>query len=305
MKKTPLVSIHIITYNQIDFIHETLTSALEQDYENLEVVVADDGSSDGTAEVILEYAKKFPNRLVPLVGGPNLGITGNSNRALKACKGKYIAFQGGDDVLLPGKITAQVEWMEENDDRVLCGHQIEVIYENDLNRHKFSRKLTSGTGCKQLIEKGTPFRATSIMVRICTLPKNGFDDRLPTVSDQKLWIDCLSGGGEYGFVDGVYAQYRKHDNNITHEKELCNLDVEKMFLILEEEHPKFNRSILKGRVRTIEYAQGITLMKEGNFGGSIISFWRCVKIYPMFWKAYFRSAQSIYLIFIRAIVRGQ
>jgi len=75
----PLVSIHIITYNQIDFIHDTLTSALEQDYENLEVVVADDGSTDGTAEVILEYAKKYPNRLLPLVGGPNLGITGNSN----------------------------------------------------------------------------------------------------------------------------------------------------------------------------------------------------------------------------------
>lgn len=100
----PLVSVHVITFNQAHLIHETLQSILAQDYANIEIIVADDGSTDGTANIISEYANQYPSKIIPLVAGPNLGITGNSNRGLQACKGKYIAFIGGDDLFLPSKI---------------------------------------------------------------------------------------------------------------------------------------------------------------------------------------------------------
>ena len=142
----PLVSILIISFNQEAFIEEALKGALEQDYENLEVVVADDGSTDRTPDIILSYADRYKGRLVAIVGKPNLGITGNSNRGLSLCKGKYIAFQGGDDVFLPGKISAQVDWMEERDSRVLCGHQVEVFYESGAPSHLLLPNLPSGNG---------------------------------------------------------------------------------------------------------------------------------------------------------------
>ena len=56
------VSIVIVTYNQADFIGGTIHSALEQNYDNLEVIVTDDASTDGTQEIISEFARKFPNR---------------------------------------------------------------------------------------------------------------------------------------------------------------------------------------------------------------------------------------------------
>lgn len=214
----PLVSVHIIIYNVIEFIRETLESALQQDYDNLEVIAADDRSTDGTAEVIREYADRYPGRLVPVLGEQNLGHTGNSNRALRACKGKYIAFQGGDDVFLPGKIRKQVEWMEEDERRVLCGHEVEA-FDADTGRRLYLYSdyvpLRSGRGAGAIIRHGVPFGATSIMVRSSSIPPHGFDTRIPIVSDWILWIECLASGGEYGYIPGVYARYRRHANNIT------------------------------------------------------------------------------------------
>lgn len=261
----PKVSICIISYNQIDYISEALEGALNQEYPNIEVVVADDGSTDGTAEVILEYAKKFPNRLVPLVGGPNLGITGNSNRALKACKGKYIVFQGGDDVLLPGKISAQVKWMEKDEKRVLCGHQVEVFYEDGSRSHVLTPILPSGKGCQWLIENGCPFGATSIMVRAISIPEKGFDERMPSVSDHMLWIECVGRDGVFGFIPGIYARYRRHDHNVTSSINSCLPDLQNMYRYLEEMYPDLLSSIKNGRRNTVDMYRAKQMLSNGSY----------------------------------------
>jgi glycosyltransferase involved in cell wall biosynthesis len=213
----PLVSILIASFNQRPYIEEALRSALEQQYENLQVVISDDASTDGTAEIILRIAKKYP-RLQAIVGGPHLGITGNVNRALRACKGEFIAFQGGDDVLLPGKIEKQVAWFSQKDSRVLCGHDVEVFDSESgaafLNSSRTS--LPNGRGAEFTVSTSVPFIATSIMVRASAMPAFLFDERVPAVSDWKFWIDCLAAGGEYGYVEGVLARYRRHPGNYTH-----------------------------------------------------------------------------------------
>lgn len=262
---SPLVSILIITFNQKEFIEETLLSALEQDYKNLEVVVADDASTDGTAEVILSYAKKYNSRLVPLIGEENLGITGNSNRGLSQCQGKYVAFQGGDDVLLPGKISAQVNWMEKDVQRVLCGHQVEVFYEDGSPSHLLLPSLPVGHGPHWLIENGVPYGATSIMVRAKNIPDKGFDNRLPSVSDYKLWIDCLKNEtSQFGFVPGVYARYRRHSGNVTNEGARCYEDLCKTFAILEQEYPHYSTSIKKGKRNQLDIERAKLLLAEGK-----------------------------------------
>jgi glycosyltransferase involved in cell wall biosynthesis len=212
----PKVSIMIVTYNQVDFIHETLKSAIEQDYENLEVVVADDGSKDGTSDIIKDYAKRNPSRVKAVMDGTNLGITKNCNRALRQCTGELIAIQGGDDVFLPGKITRQVEWFSQSEKHVLCYHDAEV-FESSSNEkicnYSEIAPLISGIGPAALIERMRLGAATTVMVRKSSIPEYGFDVRLPMVSDWKFQIDCLMGGGEYGFLDGVYARYRRHGGN--------------------------------------------------------------------------------------------
>jgi len=284
----PLVSISIVTYNQVEFIRETLSSALDQEYENLEVVIADDASTDGTSEVILEYAKKYPSRLVPVFGRVNLGLTGNSNRALKKCRGRYVAFQGGDDVLLPGKIRKQVDWMEENENRVLCGHDVEV-FDSKTGRclYFWSDRipLKSGKGPRKIIRYGVPYCATSIMIRSSVLPPYGFDERLPVVSDWKLWIDCLASGGHFGYIDGVYARYRRHSHNITDTHFQIRQDDQFVTLALVESHyPHLVESCRYGRA-SLFYGVGLGSLLRGERRHARVHLKNAVRQH-FHWKAY-------------------
>lgn len=210
----PLVSVLVVTYNHRGYIREALESAADQDYPNIEVVVADDGSSDGTDAIVLEVAAKYPpGRIVPIVGDGHLGITGNCNRVLKRCRGKYLSLFAGDDVMLPGKISRQVEWLEDDESRVACGHDVEIFEsESGDSLGLFSRMmaLVTGKGAAHWVEHQSPFPPLSIMLRMSAVPEHGFDDRLRIASDWKFWIDCVAAGGAYGYVDGVYTRYRRH-----------------------------------------------------------------------------------------------
>ena len=197
MTRGPLVSVLIVTFNQLSFVDEAIRSAISQDYEPLEVVVSDDGSTDGTVEKIAGWVEAHPGKIIGLTGQPNVGITGNCNRALHASSGQYVAFGAGDDLFLPGKLSAQVAWLEEDSSRVLCGHDVEV-FESTSNARLYlwsdRYPLRTGTGPADLVSRA-PYASASIMVRRSAIPSYGFDERLPLSSDAKMWVDCLSGGG--------------------------------------------------------------------------------------------------------------
>lgn len=272
----PLVSVHIIIYNMIDYIEETLTSALEQDYENLEVVASDDGSTDGTPDVIMDYARRYPGRLVPLVGGPNLGHTGNCNRALKACRGKYIAFQGGDDVFLPGKISEQVRWMEEDERRVLCYHDYEAFDTRTGARLYLGseyKPLVNGSGADYPVRVGVPWGGTTVMVRRSAAPAHGFDARIPIVSDWIYWIECLASGGGFGYVDGVLARYRRHDRNIS-KSGLQTLQDDQFatLAVVESRYPQLVPAVRFGRGRLYRMA-GMAYLRKGDVATARRYWW--------------------------------
>jgi glycosyltransferase involved in cell wall biosynthesis len=267
----PKVSLSIITFNQIEFVRNTFDAALAQNYESYEIVVADDKSTDGTADVILDYANRFPDVIKPVLGNVNLGVTGNSNRALKACKGELIAFQGGDDILMPGKIRAQVEWFCKNPRAVLCGHDVEKL-NIVTGESKIITVPSRGIGPRNFIEQGCLFPATSVMVRKSALPVWGFREELPVVSDTMLWIETLMSNGSYGAIKGVFAQYLKHGGNITNSREICDSDVLKRFDLLDVDYPEWEASTRKGRSRCYYYAEGIHQMKAGDVPAARDSF---------------------------------
>ena len=214
----PLVSVMIISYNQERFIREAVESALMQDYGNLEVVVSDDASRDATQSILRDVAQQHPKRLKLFLNSVNLGITGNSNVGLSHCSGEFVAFMGGDDVLLPGKIGRQVAWFASDERRALCGHDVEWIDEDGASlsiRSSERVPINEGCGAAGFIRHGTPYAATSVMVRRSRIPAGGFNAALPVVSDWKLWLDVIGTDGCYGHVAGIFAHYRRHPANVT------------------------------------------------------------------------------------------
>ncbi len=100
---------------------------LAQDYANVELVLSDDGSTDGTSDVLREYAERDPERVKLVASERNTGIAGAFNRALDAHTGDYIAWLGGDDVMLPGKLSRQVAVLETRPDVIGCCHDADVF----------------------------------------------------------------------------------------------------------------------------------------------------------------------------------
>jgi len=214
--KLPLVSVAIVTYNQKEYLKECIESVLMQDYENIEIVVADDGSTDGTPEMLLDYKKKFPNKFVVELSKKNQGITKNSNLAHFSCKGKYIAWMGGDDLMLQGKISKQVEYMEQNYNCTISYHNLDV-FESKTNKtiDYFNKTKKISGDIRSVLKFGTFNGACSTMVRTCKTPKYGFDERIPIASDWLYWAETLLNGGTINYIDNVLGRYRRHQNNIT------------------------------------------------------------------------------------------
>lgn len=266
----PLVSVHVITFNQAGFIADTLKSAIEQDYERLEIVVADDESTDGTRDVVADFARRYPDRVVAILE-PHAGITGNYNRALLRCTGKYVAILNGDDLYLPGKISRQVAWMEERSQRTLCGHDVEHFDSATGSRIRLHSELgppRAGIGAEDFIYRGCPFASVSVMVRRAALPPAGMSTRLRTVLDLKFSIDAVAAGGEYGYVEGVLARYRVHSANVinTRSDEMW-IDVLTTLSLIEAEHPGLARAVRRGRARSM-YRRAIRRLQAGDVTGA-------------------------------------
>ena len=215
--ETPLVSIAIITYNQKEFLKECIDSCLRQDYPNLEIVVADDGSTDGTHQLLDDYSRSYPGKFKLRLSKKNQGITINSNAAHFACTGKYIAWMGGDDLMLPSKISLQVEYMEAHPDCSICYHDIEHFESTSGETIKYTSDHIKPArfSMRDLIRLGTVNGACSTMVRKDRAPTFGYREALPVASDWMYWVDTLANGGYMMGLDMCLGRYRRHSGNIT------------------------------------------------------------------------------------------
>ena len=127
MTPTPLVSISCITYNHAPYIRECLDGfMMQQTNFPFEVLIHDDASTDGTADIIREYAEKYPDIIKPLYEEENQWVKGRRGSAVfnfPRAQGKYIALCEGDDYWTdPLKLQKQVDFLESHPDYVMCSH---------------------------------------------------------------------------------------------------------------------------------------------------------------------------------------
>jgi len=260
------ISVLIISYHQEDFIAATLRSALDQG-SDVEIVVADDHSTDGTCDVVEEISRTSAAPIQLVRGEHNVGITGNSNRGLASCRGDLIAMLGGDDLMLPGKIAEQRAWMAASARRVLCGHDAEIFDSQtgvtlhlDSERVRFESELT---GAAALCQGKTYYSGSSVVLRRGAMPARGFDERLPMVSDRKLYIDTVGRDGVHGVVPGVWSRYRQHGRNVSHTRRAQMFDeLSETYRLVAAEQPWFASECELGLART-RYSYGCSDIADG------------------------------------------
>lgn len=210
---TAKVSVMVPVYNSRQYLRECLDSIFSQDYADFEVVVSDDASTDGSQEILKEYAVKCEN-MVLLLNEKNLGITDNCDRALQLCSGKYIVLFAGDDVMLPGKLSMQVSYMELHPDVAISYHSVE-IFNSDTDTvlgYTSSTPADETNSTVDIITKMGIDGSMSIMSRSSMVPKDIYKTKVKYISDWLFQIE-VSLRGKVVMLPGIWCKYRKYGTN--------------------------------------------------------------------------------------------
>jgi len=204
----PRVSIIIPTYNLAQYIGRTLASVFSQTYTDYEVIVADDGSTDDTQNVLSRWDGK-----ILYLYQSNRGVASARNLALSKAGGEFIAYVDADDMWYPHKLQRQVDFLDRHKECGMVNSDFAVVDESDgiiysgFNRQT-RRDVRQGHCLMALLQRCHIQPLTVMERRDCVQQTGGFDERLRGVDDYMRWILLAANGVEFGYIDEPLALYR-------------------------------------------------------------------------------------------------
>lgn len=180
---SPLVSIIIPTYNRAPWLMEAVESVFKQTVQDFELIIIDDGSTDGSADILQKVSRPFLYRFQK-----NQGVSRARNQGLFSAKGKWIAFLDSDDLWLPKKLESQLQFFSDHPQALIC--QTEEIWIRNgrrVNRGKKHQKFSGDIFAPAL--KLCLVSPSAVMIQRDLLEKVGyFDEALPACEDYDLWL---------------------------------------------------------------------------------------------------------------------
>lgn len=236
----PLVSIIVITYNSAKFVLETLESARAQTYQNIELIISDDGSKDATVEICRDWLKENSDRFVHsqlITVEQNTGIPANCNRGVKAAGGEWIKLIAGDDILIENAVSTYIKFTTENNYKLITCDLKYFSGDKTLNNygnkkavdHFFSLK----TNDERLLyyAKYSPFLNSPGYFYHCSVIKkvNGYDEDYRVLEDNPFVYRVLQNEIKFCFLPQKLVLYRINIGSATGSGTMLNKDLEKCF----------------------------------------------------------------------------
>jgi len=270
-----LVSIIIPCYNAEKWIAEAINSALSQTYSPIEVIVVDDGSTDGSLDLIKSYGSK-----IKWETGVNRGQSAARNKGFMLSQGKYVQWLDGDDYILPEKIENQVAYLEKTGSDIVYGDW-------RLQHHRECGKVEFGKFIKNQVHEDMLFYIISenlihVMVALTRreiIEKiNGFDEDLKAGEDTDLWIRSSIAGAKFDYLCGCYSVYRIYEGfsasrtPTTRFQDSNGIALEKIYKLLKSE------DILDNRYRKVLAISHFFLAKGYLFSNNFSSFKRHMQL---------------------------
>lgn len=216
----PLVSVAIVTYNSSQTIIETLESVYAQTYQNIELVISDDCSSDNTMTLCHNWVEKHKDRFVrvEIITTPrNTGVSANYNRGMNSCFGEWVKDFDGDDIMLPNCIQDCVDYVTEHSDTVYLFGRCQVFggtqemqeqVESQFRYDFFDLPLDQQY--RRLIYEGNCLPSSTAFYHRERVKATGVknDERIPLLEDWPKWINLVKAGVRFAFIDKVTVMYR-------------------------------------------------------------------------------------------------
>lgn len=238
---SPLVSAIVPAYNADAFVEDTLRSLLTQTYENVEIIVVDDGSTDRTAERVESLARKHPQ--IRLVQQSNMGVAAARNRGIAESHGEFIAPVDADDIWFPEAMTKLVNCFFSSDSHTGVVYAWSVIIdENGLLDGRFRCSKIEGNVLGTLICHNFLGNASSTMIRRACFDKVGAYDegfRANNAQGCEDWDLYLRIAQQYSFrvVPAFLFGYRKPQNAMTSDFRLMAESHRRVLELVRQRHP--------------------------------------------------------------------
>lgn len=246
IEEQPLVSVIIASYNHAPYIEASINSVLAQTYSNIELLVVDDGSSDGSAQLLRELSERHG---FGLVVQENKGLSRTLNESVARCNGSLVVPFGSDDVMFAHRIATQVAYMQNKPEVGICSANIEIIdstgkvmcEREQRKRNEPFRRLDFDD--MFLDRKPGPTAATLMFRREALETVGGFN---PEIRLEDVYIELAVTRAGY-FIDVLgepLSQYRKHPTNTYKNGRFMVENVLKTLAVYRE-HPAYEQVRLR------------------------------------------------------------
>jgi glycosyltransferase involved in cell wall biosynthesis len=305
--ENPLVTIIIPAYNYQMFLSDSLTSVLAQKYQNFELIVIDDGSTDKTKDVVAEFIAR--DSRIKYFYQSNAGLSAARNLGIKNSKGEYIQFLDADDLLSDLKLSLQIEDMEK-DANIDISYTM-AYYFVDGSKEKLYKSIAlkqddwipklnaSGYGILEMLVKQNIMPVNSALIRASSLRKIGlFDVAMKSLEDWDFWISCAFKGFHFAFlpVEKAFALIRVHKSSMSQNrqkmsgyeiivrKRIKNLIKNCSFInsgqkkVLEKSNSRHNKVILSGLIKEskLSLKECISLIKNAGASQFLASYLKAI-----------------------------
>lgn len=215
MTSNSLVSIVIPAYNAAKFLPEVIQSVLNQSYQNWELLVIDDGSTDNTAELVNEYSEQ--DSRVHLISKENGGVSVARNLGAQLAKGELIAFLDSDDLWLEDKISAHVSYMTSHPQVGVSFGRVELIETDGKTTNKLTDNIVDTLQPQDLFYSNPTVTTSNLVIRKSVFQMlNGFDESMQYNEDIDLLFRlAIQDSWEIKSIDQVLVQYRLHSSGLS------------------------------------------------------------------------------------------
>jgi glycosyltransferase involved in cell wall biosynthesis len=210
MGTLPAVSVVMSVYNGLPYLPAAIDSILAQTFGDFELIIIDDGSTDGSGAVIDSYS----DRRIRVLTQSNLGLVASLNRGIREARGRYVARHDADDQSEPERFARQIAYLARHPGTAVVGSPMSVIGEDGRIKHRHAVLLGDPELRQELLVR-SPFVHGSVMIDAAALDKSGgYDQSAWPAEDYDLWLR-LSEQGRLANVPEYLYRYREHGAGIS------------------------------------------------------------------------------------------
>lgn len=212
------VSIIIPTYNRAEYLPQAIESVRAQSYQDWEMIIIDDCSTDNTQAVVASFLSDSRIRLVR--NETNQGIAKNRNRGIELARGQYIAMLDSDDVWIDReKLAKQVDFLNKHSDCVLVGTFMKEIDTQGKEIADVTFAETDNSIRASLLYKNHIAQSSVVFRKEIAQAVGGYDETLTTMEDHGLWLKMAT-HGTVAVLPSYSLGYRVHESSVTKKRAL-------------------------------------------------------------------------------------